>query len=285
MKRKIDLVEEEHESEHEESESSDDESENEEPRIKDALNNLSNAVSRKHASELLHSMAASKNILFWTPTGLLLRNQRAIPVTNISELVEYVLPPHNEDVAKPRALNTFLDGLAELGVNKRLVKNKKLLSDLLEKERGYQDKEDESGNEANDENLSDSSEEEETSSENSQPEESHNSGLENDWEEEEAENSSDSVENSTIAQAKVHDPCRHCNSSHGYDTVVMKCPKCFWEDNCKVCPICDHKIPLERKHAKESLRRCYDCGAITHKDERTSKMTFYPPSDDEDKDD
>ena len=128
-------------------------------------------------------------------------------------------------------------------------------------------------------------EEEESSSENSQPEESHNSGLESDWEEEEAENSSDSVENSTIAQAKVHDPCRHCNSSHGYDTVVMKCPKCFWEDNCKVCPICDHKIPLERKHAKESLRRCYDCGAITHKDERTSKMRFYPPSDDEDKDD
>ena len=35
MKRKIDLVEEEHESEHEESESSGDESEDEEPRIKD----------------------------------------------------------------------------------------------------------------------------------------------------------------------------------------------------------------------------------------------------------
>ena len=35
MKRKIDLVQEEHESEHEESESSGDESEHEEPRIKD----------------------------------------------------------------------------------------------------------------------------------------------------------------------------------------------------------------------------------------------------------
>ena len=284
MIRKMDW-DKEKESEMEDYSTSDEESDEEEPRIKDVLNNLSNAVSRKHASELLHSMAASKNILFWTPSGLLLRNQRAIPVTNISELVENVLLPHNEDVAKPRALNTFLDGLAELGVNKRLIKNKELLSDLLEKERGYQDKEDESGNEANDENLSDSSEEEETSSENSQPEESHNSGLESDWGEDEAENSSDSVENSPIAQAKVHDTCRHCSSSHGYDTVVMKCPKCFWEDNCKVCPICDHKIPLERKHAKESLRRCYDCAAITHKDERTSKMTFYPPSDEEDKDD
>ena len=45
-----------------------------------------------------------------------------------------------------------------------------------------------------------------------------------------------------------------------------------------------HKIPLERKHARDSLRRCYDCGAITHKDERTSKITFYPPSDEEEDD-
>ena len=36
---------------------------------------------------------------------------------------------------KPRALNTFLDGLAELGVDKGLIKNKKLLSDLIEKEK------------------------------------------------------------------------------------------------------------------------------------------------------
>ena len=74
-----------------ESDVSDDEHSNdEEPRIKDVLGNLSKTVSRKHASELLHSMmAASKDILFWTPRGQLLRNQRIIPVTNISELVEY----------------------------------------------------------------------------------------------------------------------------------------------------------------------------------------------------
>ena len=140
MKRKMDW-DKEKESEMEDYSTSDDESDEEEPRIKDVLNNLSNAVSRKHASELLHSMAASKNILFWTPSGLLLRNQRAIPVTNISELVEYVLLPHNEDVAKPRALNTFLDGLAELGVNKRLIKNKKTSKRLVRKRKripGYQ---------------------------------------------------------------------------------------------------------------------------------------------------
>ena len=74
MKRKIDSVEEEHESEHEESQSSGDESEDEEPRIKDVLSHLSRAVSGKRAFVLLHSMAVSKHILFWTPRGQLLRN-------------------------------------------------------------------------------------------------------------------------------------------------------------------------------------------------------------------
>ena len=93
MKRKVDLLEEEHESEHEESESSGDESEDaeprikEEPRIKDVLSHLSRAVLEKRASELLHSMAASKDILFWIPSGQLLRNKRTIrPQTSLSYL-------------------------------------------------------------------------------------------------------------------------------------------------------------------------------------------------------
>ena len=167
MKRRIDLVEEEHESEHEESESSDDESEDEEPRIKDVLSHLSQAVPEKRASDLLHSMAASKDILFWTPRGQLLRNKRTIPVTNIAELVEYVLLPHNNEITKPRALNTFLDGLAELGIDKDLIKNKKLLSDLIEKEKGYRNVENTSDNESkNEESSSDIENQEEEGSEN-----------------------------------------------------------------------------------------------------------------------
>ena len=120
---------------------------------------------------------------------------------------------------------------------------------MLEKERGYRDKEEELDNEANEGNSSDSNEGEETNSENSLPEESHNSGPESDGEEETEDSDS---ENSTIAQAKVHDPCQHCEGSHGYDIPVMKCPCCFWEDNCKLCPICDHKIPAGTK-AREGL--------------------------------
>ena len=99
-------------------------------------------------------MAASKDILFWTPSGQLLRNKRTIPVTNIAELVEYVLLPHNNEVTKPRALNTFLDGLAELGIDKGLIKNKKLLSGLIEKEKSYRNAEDTSENESNNEGSS-----------------------------------------------------------------------------------------------------------------------------------
>ena len=75
MKRRMDLVEEEHEGEHKERESSGDESEDEEPwrkeepRIKDVLSHLYRAVPEKRASDLLHSKAASKDILFWTPSG------------------------------------------------------------------------------------------------------------------------------------------------------------------------------------------------------------------------
>ena len=84
------------------------------------MSHLFQAVLEKRASELLHSMAASKNILFWTPRGQLLRNKRIIPVTNIAELADYVLLPYNNEVTKPSgsALNTFLDGLSELGIDK-----------------------------------------------------------------------------------------------------------------------------------------------------------------------
>ena len=137
--------------------SDDEQSNDEEPRIKDVLGTLSKTVSRKRTSDLLHSMAASKDILFWTPRGQLLRNQRIIPVTNISELVECVLLPHNDEVIKPRALNTFLEGLAELGVDKRLIKIKKILSDLLEKETVYRENEGEGDDDSDLSDISDSS--------------------------------------------------------------------------------------------------------------------------------
>ena len=121
------------ESENEESGSSHDESEDEEPRIKDDLSNVSQAVPKERVSGLLHSIVISRDILFWTLRGQLLRNKSIILVTNIAELVGYVLLPHNDDVSKLGSLNTFLDGRAELGVDKGLIKSNKVLSDLVKK--------------------------------------------------------------------------------------------------------------------------------------------------------
>ena len=235
MKRKIDWDEED-ESGQEESTSSDEENASEEPRINDVLNNLSPAVSREHASELLHSMSASKDILFWTPRGELLRNQPRIPVTNISELVEYVLLPNNTDVTRPRALNTFLDGLAQLGVDKRLIKNKKVLSDILQKEQAYRDKE-ESDNETSDGNSTDSSDKETASEPNSQQQESENASdpeIESD----------DQVEHSASEiLTKESAPCHHCESSNVSPSVVVKCPICLWYDNQEISPYVATRFP------------------------------------------
>ncbi|CAH3182929.1 unnamed protein product [Porites lobata] len=211
-------------------------------------------------------MVASKDILFWTPSGQLLRNKRTIPVTNIAELVEYVLLPHNHEVTKPRALNTFLDGLAELGIDKGLIKNKKLLSDLIEKEKGYRNVENTSDNEGNNEETS-------SDIENQEEEEEEEVASEN------GEIESSSPETSTTFHSKS--PCEHCENSNGCSTLIMKCPKCFWHDNYKICPIYDHQIPEERKYIKEGFLRCHDCGLITHKNAMTLETNFYSPSKEE----
>ena len=220
MKRKIDLVEEEHESEHEESESSGDESEDEEPRIKDVLSHLSRAVSVKRASDLLHSMAASKDLLFWTPRGQLLRNKRIIPVTNIAVLLEYVLLPHNDDVTKLRVLNTFLDGLVELGIDKGLIENKKLLSDLIEKEKDYRNNESTFENESNVESSSEREEDgEETDSVNGNEDED-TQVMDNDTENDSEETESSSPETSTTIHSE--NLSEHCENSNVYGTLIMK---------------------------------------------------------------
>ena len=65
-----------------------------------------------------------------------------------------MLLPRNNEVIKPCGLNTFLDGRAELGIDKGLIKKKTLLSDLIEKEKGYRNAENTSENESNSEGSS-----------------------------------------------------------------------------------------------------------------------------------
>ena len=90
-----------------------------------------------------------------------------------------MLLPQNDDVVKPCALKTFIDGLAELGINKRLIQNKRILTELLEKEQAYRDNKDSDA--GDEETLSESSDNEdgtETASEISEHQESENPDLE-----------------------------------------------------------------------------------------------------------
>ena len=48
-------------------------------------------------------------------------------------------------------------------------------------------------------------------------------------------------------------PCEYCANSKVYGTLIMKCPKCFWHDYYKICPICDHQIPEERNYIEEGF--------------------------------
>ena len=72
-------------------------------------------------------------------------------------------------------------------------------------------------------------------------------------------------------------PCEHCENSNVYCTLIMKCPKCFWHDYYKICPICVHQIPEGRNYMKEGFLRCHDCGAVTHTNVKTLETDFYSP--------
>ena len=236
-------------------------------------------MAEKRASDLLHSMAASKDILLWTPCGQLLRNKRIITVTNITELVEYVSLPHNNEVTKPRALNTFLDGLAELGIDRGLITNKKLLSDLIEKEKGSRNVENTSENESNMRRV-------------------HRvlKIRRGKWllrmavklkTPKRATTTLKTVREHKVIAMKRPPPftlkiplniVRILMCTAG--TLTMKCRKCSWHDSYKICPICDHQIPEERINMKEGFLGCYEGGAITHKTAKMLHMetTFYSPS-------
>ena len=196
-----------------------------------------------------------------------------------------MLLPHNDDVTKPRALNiyTFVDGLAKLRINKGLIKNEKLLSDLIEKEKGLpkyfpnQYHRNTFENESNVESSSDREEEEEeeiasvNGSEDKDTQESDND-TENDSEE------TESSSPKTPTTFHSENLCEHYENSNVYGRSIMKCPKCSWHDYHKICPICDHQIPEERNYIKEGFHRCHDFGTITHKNAQTFETNFCSPS-------
>ena len=106
-----------------------------------------------------------------------------------------------------------------------------MLSDLVDKKKGYRKAENTSDNESNnEESLSDIENQEE---EEEKAEVASESGVEddsqesdNDTENDSRKTESSSLETSTTFHAEIS--CEHCENSKVYGTLIMKCPKCFW---------------------------------------------------------
>ena len=152
-----------------------------------------------------------------------------------------------------------------------------MLSNLIEKEKGYRNAENTSENESNDEESSsdiENHEAEEVVSENGVEAEG-TQESDNDTENDSQQTESSSPEKSTTFHSKR--PCEHCENSNLYWTLIMKCSKCFWHNYYKICPICNHQIPEGRNNIKEGFLRCHDRGAVTHKNAETKTKPISIP--------
>ena len=247
----------------EESEIEDNEEMKQSPEFKQILKILSRAVPRQKALDLLHSMAVSKDILFWTPKGEMLYKNRRIPVTSMAELCEYILLPYNSEVPKPRALNTFLNGIAEIGINKALVKNKKILAELIVKENEIQSEDD--SDEESDTDTASQGSEQSKASETEQDEES-DRGF-ND------ENSRDGEQNQGT--------CPNCKSADQCDIAVISCPKCKWQEGFIVpltnmkCDICEGELCLDKSCLSDVFQLCNACGHLVHANVKSGREQHF----------
>ncbi len=232
--------------------SSDEDEFEEEPRIQDVLKQLSGAVHNENARNLLHSMAASKDILFWSPNGDLIRHKRRIPNTSIADLLEFVILPHSKDISPPKAIRSFLEGLADLRVNKRWIKNKVALNDVL----GF-------------ENNKNNNKEESSDNEGTSEDEDSSGGEESN---EESSSASEDTQEGGGIEKKVKSSCFHCQGNNVYRSDIAECPVCFWrdairgrynEDKDHICPICQTESRLGNVY-KESFQRCDDCHTLQH---------------------
>lgn len=241
----------------------------EEPIIQLILQDLPGSVSSEDASALLHSMAASKNILFWAPNGEMIRNQRRIPGTNMTELVEYVLLPFTNDLPRPNGLNSFIEGLAELGINKSWIGNKQILSDILDEEEIQHQEKIESGDGESDDDESEEESDDDESNDNSEQEEE-----EEESDDESNDESEQEEENEPNTDNKQH--CSHCGSHDADVKRTAQCPRCKWEDRifCKAkknqtvyCPFCSNKFHLTNDTARSIFVKCDDCKTLSHNSE------------------
>ena len=189
---------------------------------------LNNNVKNTTAEQILHSILISSDILTWNPQGEIVYHGRDIPGTNIENLLQYTLLPHNSQIPEPQGLDLFTKGLVESGINKDLIKNEYLLSKMAKEK--YEMPQSES-------DVESESDEEDRKSNKSDNESEYDDGDDN---EEDDDDDEDDDESEKLA-------CNHCGKETGHIVYLMKCPRCSWKDfywgKDAQCMICDEQSP------------------------------------------
>ena len=142
------------------------------------------------------------------------------------------------------------------------------MAEFLDKEQAYRDKDSEAGDEEMVSESSNNEDDTETASEISENQES--------------ENPDPAPAGNSEILLKGKGLCCYCNGGNVYERAVVKCPRCFWHDGYRICPICANQIPVARKHLTDGFIWCTDCHAVKHTDSKTLERNQYPPSEDED---
>ena len=225
-------------------------SKSDENEINRMVRQLSKSIPRQKAYDLLHSMVASKDILYWNSHGEMTHHQRRIPLTNMKELIEYALLPYNPDVRTPRGLKTFTSGLAELDLDKSLIRNKMLLADLVARQ-----PEDDYDTDVSDEETESNNDITEESQEEHDSEEQEDSETESEEDEEEDEEGRE---------------CHACQEPKSFFKIsVAQCPNCYWheayhspQNKLVVCDVCSNLFALRAKNTKQMFYRCEDCNLM-----------------------
>ena len=107
-----------------------------------------------------------------------------------------------------------------------------MLRDLVEKEKGYRNKESTFQNESNVESSSDREEEGEKIASVNGSEDEHTQESNNATENDSEETKSSSPETSTTFHSE--NLCEHCEKSSVYGIFIIRCPKCFLHDSYKI---------------------------------------------------
>ena len=259
------------------------------PMFTNILNKLSKAVDKKDASDLLHSIAASRGILFWTEKGELLHHDRRIPVTSVAKLVEYILLPYNSEINRPRGLNTFIDGIAEIGINKKLVKNKALLPKIISREKEFEEQDETSSEESSTSDITSESQSEEENDESGDETDESGDSQTDESNDDDGDADDDDEENTEGDD----DGCENCASTDIHKIVVVRCPVCHWYDGFHyypnmsiVCDICRHSIPMNlKKSLREAIKHCEMCGCTVHTNLKTGRRQTIQPANSDDEQD